>query len=447
MKILVVEDEDILRISIGDDLKEAGLGVSSSESPLHALKLLEKEKFELALVDYKMPEMNGLELLSEIKQRQPECAVIIMTAFGTIQTAVEAMKLGAYDYITKPFSNEELILTIKRITEVQSLKKENIQLKKQLKERHGFHKLIGKSKSMQQIYNLLELVANSTSTVLITGETGTGKEMVADAIHYLGSRQDNPYIKASCALFSKDILESELFGHEPGAFTGALREKKGRFELADKGTVFLDDVDDIPFETQVKLLRVLQHNQFERVGGTRTIQVDVRIIASSKANLLEKVKKGEFREDLYYRLQVIPINLPPLRERKADVPLLVEAFIEKYSPGKSMDISAQAMDYLLNYSWPGNVRELENLMERLALIAPGQNVSPSCLPPEIVSEEIHLGAFSLDGNSLEDIIRDTEFKLIKQALDQAGGNKAKAARLLRLKPSTLRSKIEKYKMN
>jgi DNA-binding NtrC family response regulator len=446
MKILVVEDEDILRISIGDDLKEEGFEVSLSKSPLLALDLLEKEEFEVALVDYKMPEMNGIELLKKVNQKQPECAVIIMTAFGTIQTAVEAIKLGAYDYITKPFSNEELILTIKRIVEVNSLKRENIELKQQLKERHSFHKLIGKSKSMQQIYDLLIMVANADSTVLITGETGTGKEMVADAIHYTGLRQDNPYIKVSCALFSKDILESELFGHEKGAFTGAITDKKGRFELADRGTIFLDDVDDIPLELQVKLLRVLQQFEFERVGGTETIKVDVRVIAASKANLLEKIKKGEFREDFYYRLNVVPIHLPPLKERKEDIPLLIGAFIEKYSSNKSMKISNQVMDYLLNYDWPGNVRELENLIERLASTAPGGNITPSQLPPEIIWEEICPQEECLDGSCYDEVMKRTEINLIRRALEMSGGNKAKASRFLKLKPSTLRSKIEKYKL-
>src|SRR4030043_2333722 len=306
MKICIVEDEDILRISISDDLKEEGFHISSMKSPTVALKILIREEFDVALVDYKMPEMDGIHLLKRIKQMQPHCAVIIMTAFGTIQTAVEAMKEDGFGYITKPFSSEELILVLKRIEEVQSLKQENIELKKQLSERHGLHALIGKSKSMQQIYNLLEIVATSTSTVLITGETGSGKEMVADAIHYLGPRQNGPFKKVSCALFSKEILESELFGHEKGAFTGAVSAKKGRFELADKGTLFLDDVDDIPFEIQVKLLRVLQSWQFERAGGTEPIQVDVRVLAASKENLLEKVKKGEFREDLYYRINVGP---------------------------------------------------------------------------------------------------------------------------------------------
>jgi DNA-binding NtrC family response regulator len=444
MRILVVEDEDILRISIGDDLKEAGFQVSSSRSPLLALDLLEKEEYEVALIDYKMPEMNGIELLKRIKNKDPECAVIIMTAFGTIQTAVEAMKLGAYDYITKPFSNEELILTIKRIAEVQLLKKENIELKVQLKERHSFHKIIGKSKSMQLVYDLLSNVANSDSTVLITGETGTGKEMVADAIHYTGLRQDNPYIKVSCALFSKDILESELFGHDKGAFTGAIKEKKGRFQLAHKGTIFLDDVDDIPLELQVKLLRVLQHSEFERVGGTQTIKVDVRVIAASKANLLEKVKKGEFREDLYYRLNVVPIHLPPLRERKDDILLLIDAFVGKYSSAKIMKVSSQAMDYLLNYSWPGNVRELENLIERLALTGSGGEITHSHLPHEIIWEEIFPEEGYSDQSSFDEAMKNREISIIERALKISDGNKSKAARLLKLKPSTLRSKIEKY---
>ena len=444
MKICVVEDEDILRISISDDLKEAGFQVSSMKSPTVALKILVREEFDVALIDYKMPQMDGIHLQKKIKQMQPNCVVIIMTAFGTIQTAVEAMKEGAYDYITKPFSNEELILALRRIQEVQSLKQENIELKKQLSERHGFHALIGKSKSMQQIYNLLEIVATSNSTVLITGETGSGKEMVADAIHYLGPRQNGPFIKVSCALFSKEILESELFGHEKGAFTGAVSAKKGRFELADKGTLFLDDVDDIPFEIQVKLLRVLQSWQFERVGGTDTIQVNVRVVAASKENLLEKVKKGEFREDLYYRLNVVPIELPPLRERKEDIPLFIEAFIKKYSLGKRLTISSQAMNFLLNYGWPGNVRELQNLIERLALIAPGGNITPAYLPPEMLAEDRGPQGVLEEKGSLVQVMKNNELRLIRRALEMAGGNKAKAARLLKIKPSTLRSKIEKY---
>ena len=446
MNILVVEDEDILRFSIRDDWKEVGFKVAVCRTPIPALSLLETKKYDVAIVDYKMPEMDGITLLQKIKQKQPDCAVIIISAFGTIQTAVEAMKRGAYDYITKPFSNEELILMLRRIQEVFSLKKENIKLKEQLKEQRGYHSLIGESKAMQQIHNLLEIVAHSNSTVLITGETGSGKEVVADAIHYLGPRKNNPYIKVCCALFSKEILESELFGHEEGAFTGAVHEKKGRFELADEGTLFLDDVDDIPLDIQVKLLRVLQHSQFERVGGTETRTVDVRGIAASKVNLLEKARRGEFREDLYYRLNVVPIELPPLRERKEDLPLFIEAFIKKYAKGEQMTISSQAMNLFHNYHWPGNVRELENIIERLALIAPDATIMAAHLPSEMFCKDIIPPIAWKEGNSYDEIMKENEIKLIKTALEMVGGNKSKAARFLKLKPSTLRSKIEKFRL-
>ena len=446
MKILVVEDEDILRISIRDDLKEAGFKVAVFRTPIPALSILETEKFDVAIVDYKMPEMDGITLLQKVKQKQPDCVVIVISAFGTIQTAVEAMKRGAYDYLTKPFSNEELILMMRRIEEVFFLKKENIELKEQLIEQHGYHRLIGKSKPMRQIFNLLEIVAHSDSTVLITGETGSGKEMVADAIHYLGPRKNNPYVKVSCALFSREILESELFGHEQGAFTGAIREKKGRFERADKGTLFLDDVDDIPLDIQVKLLRALQHGEFERVGGSETRMVNVRVIAASKANLLEKARRGEFREDLYYRLNVVPIELPPLRERKEDLPLFIEAFTKKYAKGKDISISSQAMNLFINYRWPGNVRELENIIERLALIAPGATIMPAHLPPEMFHENIFPAVAWKEGRSFDEVMKENEIKLIKTALDMVGGNKSRAARFLKLKPSTLRSKIEKFNL-
>lgn len=444
MKVLVIEDEDILRISVGDDLKESGFQVSLCKNPIQGLTWIEEEVFDVALVDFKLPEMNGIQVLEKIKRQQPECEVIIMTAYGSIQTAVEAMKLGAYDFVTKPFSNEELILILQRIAEMHSLRKENIELKEQLREKHRFHNLISKNKTMQQIFNLLSLVADSNNTVLITGETGTGKEMVADAVHFMGARADKPFIKVSCALFSKDILESELFGHERGAFTGAVAEKNGRFALAHTGTLFLDDVDDIPVELQVKLLRVLQSSEFERVGGTATHKVDVRVVAASKANLLKKIKMGEFREDLYYRLNVIPINLPPLRDRKEDIPLLIEAFFKKYSTGRRMKITNKAMDFLLNYSWPGNVRELENLIRRLCLVVQSGDITPSYLPPEITLEETFSEKAGIEENCFEEIIRQTEIRLIQQALSITGGNKAKAAKLLKLKPSTLRSKIEKY---
>ena len=445
MKVLIVDDEESLRISLSDDLKDAGFEVNSTVNPLLAFELFKKNHFEVVVTDLKMNEMDGINFLKIIKEKYSEIFVILITAYGTVQTAVEAMKLGAYDFLTKPFSSDELILILNRIRETITLKKENIKLKKQLSEKHSFFKIIGKSKPMMEIYHLLSIVANSNSSILITGETGTGKEMVADAIHYSSHKKLKPYIKVNCAILSGNLLESELFGHEKGAFSGAINEKKGRFELADGGTIFLDDVDDIPLDLQVKLLRILQDKKFEKVGATTTTQVDVRVIAASKFDLLEKVKKGEFRADLFYRLNVVPITLPPLRKKKEDIPFLIEAFIQKYSE-RPLEVTKRAMGYLLNYDWPGNVRELENLVERLALTVSNGKIDFNGLPKEILLNEIGIKQTDLNDNSFEQVIQETEISIIKNALVQTVGNKAKAARLLKLKPSTFRSKVEKYKI-
>ncbi len=445
MKVLIVDDEESLRISLSDDLKDAGFEVNSTVNPLLAFELFKKNHFEVVVTDLKMSEMDGINFLKIIKEKYSEIFVILITAYGTVQTAVEAMKLGAYDFLTKPFSSDELILILNRIRETITLKKENIKLKKQLSEKHSFFKIIGKSKPMMEIYHLLSTVANSNSSILITGETGTGKEMVADAIHYSSHKKLKPYIKVNCAILSGNLLESELFGHEKGAFSGAINEKKGRFELADGGTIFLDDVDDIPLDLQVKLLRILQDKKFEKVGATTTTQVDVRVIAASKFDLLEKVKRGEFRADLFYRLNVVPITLPPLRKKKEDIPFLIEAFIQKYSE-RPLEVTKRAMGYLLNYDWPGNVRELENLVERLALTVSNGKIDFNGLPKEILLNEIGIKQTDLNDNSFEQVIQETEISIIKNALAQTVGNKAKAARLLKLKPSTFRSKVEKYKI-
>ena len=445
MKVLIVDDEESLRISLSDDLKDAGFEVNSTVNPLLAFELFKKNHFEVVVTDLKMNEMDGINFLKIIKEKYSEIFVILITAYGTVQTAVEAMKLGAYDFLTKPFSSDELILILNRIRETITLKKENIKLKKQLSEKHSFFKIIGKSKPMMEIYHLLSTVANSNSSILITGETGTGKEMVADAIHYSSHKKLKPYIKVNCAILSGNLLESELFGHEKGAFSGAINEKKGRFELADGGTIFLDDVDDIPLDLQVKLLRILQDKKFEKVGATTTTQVDVRVIAASKFDLLEKVKRGEFRADLFYRLNVVPITLPPLRKKKEDIPFLIAAFIQKYSE-RPLEVTKRAMGYLLNYDWPGNVRELENLVERLALTVSNGKIDFKGLPKEILLNEIGINKMDLNDNSFEQVIQETEISIIKNALVQTAGNKAKAARLLKLKPSTFRSKVEKYKI-
>lgn len=445
MRVLIVDDEDILRIPLCDDLKDAGFDAHSVPGTPEAFKIMKTKNFDVIITDLRLCGMDGITFLKKVKEQYPSIVVILMTAYGSVQSAVEAMKLGAYDYLTKPFSTDELIILLQRIWEVVKLKKENIQLKKRLKEVHEFHKILGKSKPMQEIYQLLSSIADSGSSVLITGETGTGKEMVADAIHHSSSRKNSAYIKVNCAILSPPILESELFGHEKGAFTGAHHKKKGRFEVADGGTLFLDDVDDIPLELQVKLLRVLQDKKFEVVGGIQPKQVDVRILAATKVDLLQKVNEGTFRADLFYRLNVVPVVLPPLRERPEDIPLLLSSFLKQFSE-RELKVPANVMDKLLKYTWPGNVRELKNLAERLTLTVTGNQVSLESLPDEILCPEgISVNCYD-DNPTFEEILERTEIALLKKALTKAGGNKSKAASLLNLKTSTFRSKLEKYKL-
>lgn len=443
MRVLIVDDEESLRISLSDDLKDAGFEVESTVNPLPALELLKKNHFEVVVTDLKMSEMDGINFLKIIKEKYSEIFVILITAYGTVQTAVEAMKLGAYDYITKPFSSDELILTIDRIKEKIELKQEIRDLKEQLSDRFSFQKIVGKSKVMREIFDLLTTVAQANTSVLITGETGTGKEMVANALHFISPRKFKPHIKVSCAMFSKHLLENELFGHEKGAFTGAYTSKKGRFEMADGGTIFLDDVDDIPLDLQVKLLRTIQEREIERLGGAETKKIDVRIISASKYDLLSKVKKGEFRDDLYYRLNVVPVLLPPLRERKEDIPLLIESFIKKFTD-RHIEFPKVVMTALMNYQWPGNIRELENLIERLIITTPGNRISFSQLPQEIFFEDDSIAKVNIEEKSFTKNIEDCEISMIKQAMQITNGNKLKAATILKLKPSTLRSKIDKF---
>lgn len=446
MKILIIDDEEIQRISLQDDLRDAGFEVVAVESPQMALKLVENELFEVILTDLKMPEMDGITLLERIKGAQPGVTVIVITAYGSVDTAVQAMKLGAYDYLTKPFSTDELLFLLKRVDKYRSVVAENVQLRQQLETRYQFHNLIGKSSVMQEVYRQLELVIGSSTTVLIEGETGTGKEMVANAIHYNSTRKGGPFIKVSCASLSKDILESELFGHERGAFTGAVRERKGRFELAHQGSLFLDEVDDIPIELQVKLLRVLEQQEFEKVGGSETIKVDVRVIVATKANLQGLLNVGKFREDLYYRLNIYPIKLPPLRDRKEDIPLLLEHFLSEFGNEGLHHVDPNFMASLMDYSWPGNVRELKNVVERVTLACQYDPISPECLPVEI-RHAIKNASIStqLDGmTALDDSVVKFECKLITEALEKTAGNKAKAAALLKIPASTLKSKIKKY---
>ncbi|MEW6602650.1 MAG: sigma-54 dependent transcriptional regulator, partial [Nitrospirota bacterium] len=376
-RILVIDDEESIRELLKDFLESKGMEVVATSNGESGLNLLKEEKFDLFLLDLMMPGISGLDVLREAANEKITVPSIVITAHATVQTAVEAMKLGAFDYITKPFNLEEFFLSVKRALDVSRLQEENIRLKQELKKKFGYSKIVGNSLPIQNVIKFIEKIADTDSTVLITGESGTGKELVAKTIHYNSSRSKKPFIPLNCAAIPKDILESELFGHEKGAFTGAINTRIGRFELANFGTLFLDEIAELAPALQVKLLRVLQEKEFERVGGIKTIKVDVRILAATNRDLEKAVKDGTFREDLYYRLNVIPIHLPQLRKMKEDIPLLVGHFIEDISKRKKKEqprISQEVMNCLVNYRWPGNVRELENLIERLTILKEGDEV-------------------------------------------------------------------------
>lgn len=446
MNIVVIDDEKTKRITMTDSLKKAGYKVESFASSLLAINYIEKNNVDMIITDIRMPEIDGFEVLEKVKSINNEIAVIMITAFGTIESAVEAMKKGAYDYITKPFSSDQLLLLVQKYEKVKSLLDENISLKKRLEDRYSFHNLIGKSKVMIELFDQIEMISTSEMSILIEGESGTGKEVVANAIHYNSQRKDKPFIKLSCAALNESLLESELFGHEKGAFTGAYKEKQGRFELADGGTLFLDDADDIPMSSQVKLLRVLQEREFERVGGTKPIKVDVRVICATKVDLWEKVKRKEFREDLYYRLRVIPIRIPSLRERKEDIPLLVEHFLQKGGKG-DLKFSPEALEFISCDDWHGNIRQLENAIYRIAALTKQKEITKEMIPADLICGEKQANLISFNNNESVDIItvvENIEKEAIGWALEKANHNQTKAAELLKLKRTTLRDKMKKF---
>src|SRR5512143_985602 len=380
-KILVVDDEQSLRDFLAIMLKKEGHDVVTAEDGTHAMNAVQSEIFDLVISDVKMPVIDGIGVLRSVKEISPETVVIMITAYATAETAVEAMKLGASDYIIKPFKVDELKLIINNSLEKRHLRKENILLKREIKSRAGFENFIGKSEAMQKVFTLIRQVAETNSTVLITGESGTGKELVARAVHFNSPRKDGPFVTVNCGALPETLLESELFGYMKGAFTGAASNKQGLFEAADGGTLFLDEISATTPALQIKLLRVLQEREFMRVGGTVDIKMDARVIAASNRDLLSEVSKGTFREDLYYRLNVIPIPLPSLRERREDIPLLVEFFLKKFSGGKEpKKITPEAMNLLMNQRWPGNVRELENTIERLVIMAPDHTINLDNIP-------------------------------------------------------------------
>lgn len=448
LNICIVEDEEILRVSLKDDLLDAGYIVNDFENPVKAIEHFRKKNCDIVISDIRLPEMNGLDLLSEIKSLNPNTFVIMMTAFGSVETAVDAMKKGAYDYITKPFDKEELLLLINRIKELKSLQAKNTEYQNYFEDKFNFDSFIGISDYVKQLKETLKIISQANSTVLITGETGTGKELIANLIHYNSPRRYKPLVKVSCGILSKEVIESELFGHEKGAFTGADKLRIGRFEKADQGTIYLDDIDDVPLEVQIKLLRVIQEQEIERVGSSESIKIDVRIIASTKADLNKLVQEGKFREDLYYRLNVLPIHLKPLRERKEDIIPLFNNFLSKFSNQKQFEIESSVYEILKNYRWSGNVRELKNLTERLSILCYDFKITAGRLPQEIISNEQIIGnILKSENKSLTEILEEVEKQLIQNALIRTGNNKAKAAELLGLPPSTLKSKIDKYGMN
>lgn len=462
-KVLVIDDDPIIRDMLQTFLKNEGLEVSIASDGKEGISIIKQEEFDIILTDLIMPNINGIQLLQEASTLNIKTPFIVMTAFGTIQTAVEAMRYGAFDYITKPFNLTELSIIIKRALNISKIQIENVLLKKQLKRKYAFEGLIGDSPKMQVVYDMIEKIADTDSTILITGESGTGKELIARTIHYNSSRSNKPFVPLNCAAIPRDLLESELFGHEKGAFTGAIHTRTGRFELAHTGTLFLDEIGELEPSLQVKLLRVLQQREFERVGGLKTIKVDVRIIAATNKNLEKSVKEGNFREDLYYRLNVIPIHLPPLRERIEDIPLLAEHFINHFCIKRNrphISFTQEAMQCLFRYDWKGNVRELENLIERLSILASSNIIDVLDLPEkfhslaEITQQrrnfetrpfcEIGIdNTISEKGCDLNKIINNIERTLIIDALNKAGGVKSKAAILLGLNRTTLIEKMKK----
>jgi DNA-binding NtrC family response regulator len=455
-RILVIDDEEAIRDLLKDFLESRGYEVTTTGDGESGLSMLKEEKFDLYLLDLMMPGISGLDVLKAATEEKISVPSIVITAFASVQTAVEAMQSGAFDYITKPFVLEDVDIAIKRALDVSRLQEENVRLKKELKKKFGYHKIIGNSLPIQNVIKFIEKIADTDSTVLITGESGTGKELVAKTIHYNSSRSRKSFVPLNCAAIPKDILESELFGHEKGAFTGAINTRLGRFEMANNGTLFLDEIGELAPSLQVKLLRVLQEKEFERVGGIKTIKVDVRILAATNRDLEKAVKEGTFREDLYYRLNVIPLHLPPLRKMKEDIPLLVGHFIANISKRKKRDqprISDKSMDCINNYRWPGNVRELENLIERLIILKEGDEVSPDDLPERIHEKHytrdasVKAQVLSREGVDLNLMLDEIENNMIIQALEISKGVKSKAAGLLGLNRTTLIEKLKKKAIN
>jgi two-component system response regulator PilR (NtrC family) len=457
-KVLVVDDEESIREFFEIMLKREGYEVVTATNGAEALDRLKKERVDLVISDLQMPEMSGMELLQAAKELDPELVIIMITAFGSTETAVEAMKLGAYDYVQKPFKIDEVKIIIRQALEKRVLRMENALLKRELGTKYAFDNIIGSAPPMMRIYEMVKRVANTKSSVLITGESGTGKELIARAIHFNGPLKDRPFVTVNCGAIPENLMESEMFGHKKGSFTGAIADKKGLFEVANGGTIFLDELGELPLPMQVKLLRVIQEGTFKRVGATEDITVDVRVISATNKTLDVEVRAGRFREDLFYRMNVIQIHCPPLRERREDVAMLANHFLEKFAKGLGVEVKRignEAMDVLKRYHYPGNVRELENIIERTVALEPSAVILPESLPRHMLDAQ-QPSAGPLDANKieilsdqgidLERLTADFERTLLTKALQQAGGIKKRAAKLLNISFRSMRYRVDKYSL-
>ena len=452
-RILILDDEKNYLLVLEALLSDAGYDVTPINDPEMAVSYLEEAEVDVVITDMKMPKMSGLDVLQQIKRSSPSIPVLIMTAFGSIESAVEVMKYGAFDYITKPFANDELLLSVHNAVELSRAHQQYRILQESLEERYSTHQIIGKSPAMRETLSIVDRVSASRSTVLITGESGTGKELVARAIHFSSPRKDEPFVAVNCMAFNAGVLESELFGHEKGSFTGAVAMRRGRFEQADRGTLFLDEIGELPPDLQVKLLRVLQERVFERVGGTEPVKVDIRIVAATNKDLAKMVEEGRFREDLYYRLNVVQIHIPPLRERRKDIPLLVSHFIAQIASENGItpkSFTQEAQNYLSGYEWPGNIRQLQNVIERCMVMIPRDVIDVEDLPPEIRDEESQFKS-AVDLLPVELNLADTldkiEAALIRRALVRADFVQAHAADLLGISRSLMQYKLKKYNIS
>jgi len=454
-RLLFVDDEEMKRTALRIEAEKRGYDAEEAGNAIEGLARIEKVYFDVVVTDLRMPRVDGLTFLRRIREASPDTSVVLMTAYGTVKSAVEAMREGARDYILKPFSADELFVRLDRIMEYRDALALNRAFVGKIGAISAFHGLVGRSRPMLEVFRAIARVAANNATVLVFGESGTGKELVAEAIHHFSERAPGPLVKVSCASLARDVIESELFGHVKGAFTGAVRDRYGRFEQAIGGTLYLDDVDDLPLDVQVKLLRAIQNRQVERVGGDAPIPVDVRVVSSTKVDLEALVKAGRFREDLYYRLNVIQIRLPPLRERREDIPLLARHFLSRFesAAGRHLEgIDPRAVDALVAYDWPGNVRELENAIERAVTFARSETLEPCDLPekfdrPVAPAQPVHLELEGMAQVDLVEVLAKVERGLLAWAIEKAGGNQGRAAQLLGLPRTTLRDRITRLRLD